>query len=169
MNSEDIKSLEKKIDSLIEESEKAKIERKREKVLSKVDGLYNVLIALSTFIIGIIITQIKFLIGVDTVALLFAMVGVVLSMLFSFLIGFKGMVNDSMEKRVLSWVLLLTCFVSYMFTMLAFVANALFRPSIVVSIISSVLGVALFFIQIYFSKRFTKWLESKLSSRRESG
>jgi hypothetical protein len=124
----------------------------------------NVLIALSTFIVGLIITQNKLLISVDSVAILFAMVGVVTSMLFSFVIGFTGMVRDSMEKRVLSWVLLLTCFVSYMFTMLAFIANYLFRPSIVVSLISVLLGAVLFFIQVYFSKRFTKWLESKLSS-----
>ncbi len=51
------KTMEEKIDKLITEMDNAKIERKKERVLSKVDGLYNVLIALSTFVFGIIISQ----------------------------------------------------------------------------------------------------------------
>ena len=51
------KTVEEKIDLLIAESENAKLERKRERVLSKVDGLYNVLIALSTFLVGLVISQ----------------------------------------------------------------------------------------------------------------
>ena len=159
-----IKAVNGKVDWLIEESKKAKIERKRDRVLAKIDGLHNVLIALSTFIIGIIITQNKSLIGVNTAGILYSMVGVVLSILFSFVIGFNGMVSDLMEQRVLSWVLLLTCFVSFLVIGLAFVANHFLGITIWATITSLVLGVILFVIQIFFAKRFTKWLESKLTS-----
>jgi hypothetical protein len=92
------------------------------------------------------------------------MVGVVLSILFSFWIGFKGMVGDSMEQRVLSWVFLLTSFVSYLVIVPAFVANYFLGITFWATITSLVLGVILFFVQFYFAKRFTKWLESKLTA-----
>ena len=58
MNGEkDGDTLEQKIDLLLEETKKAKAERKKERVLSKVDGFYNVLIALSTFAVGILVSQ----------------------------------------------------------------------------------------------------------------
>ena len=64
--------LEEKIDFLIAESEKAKLERKKERVLSKIDGLYNVLIALSTFLVGLIISQHGFFVNAFTFSLLFS-------------------------------------------------------------------------------------------------
>jgi len=157
-------SSEEKIDRLLHAFEEDKRERKKARILAKIDGLHNVLIALSTFIIGLIITQNKFLIGVNTVGILFSMVGVVLSILFSFVIGFKGMVGDLMEQRVLSWVLLLTCFVSFLFIILAFVANHFLGLTIWATITSAILGGIIYFVQVFFAKRFTKWLESRLTS-----
>ena len=97
----DKKQLEEKIDLLIAESEKAKLERKRERVLSKVDGLYNVLIALSTFLVGIVISQHGFFVNASSFGLFFSVVGIILSVIFSYVVGFMGMVKDSLENRIL--------------------------------------------------------------------
>jgi len=95
--------LEKKVDLLIEEIAKTQRERKRERIFSKIDGLFYVLITMSTFVSGIIITQSAFLIRIS---ILHPIIGVLLSMLISFIIGFKGMINDSIELRVSAWCML---------------------------------------------------------------
>lgn len=134
------KTIEEKIDFLIEESEKAKIERKRERILSKIDGLYNVLIAFLTFTIGIMVSRYDFLYEVS--GLLVPLMGIVSTMIFSFSIGFRGMVNDSMENRVLAWCLLI---VSLVFYSISYIIAVLFYPSmkqgqVLVLIAPTVLG-----------------------------
>ena len=105
MNGEkDGDTLEQKIDSLLEkETKKAKAERKRERVLSKVDGFYNVLIALSTFVVGNLVSQHDYFFGKFSIGFSLSIIGIVLSMIISYIIGFKGMITDSMENRLISW------------------------------------------------------------------
>lgn len=106
----DTKKLEEKLDLVIEELNKSRVSRKREHVLSKIDGLYNILIALSTFIIGIIISQRFFGVSDDSFKVLLTLAQVVLTLIFSYAIGFVGMVKDSVDLRILSWGTLLTSF-----------------------------------------------------------
>lgn len=89
MTIEDTKRLEERIDLLINELKKEELERKRDKVFSKIDLSYNILIALSIFVAGLIITQRQHFTGSVSVGILFSMVGVLLSMLYSYCIGFQ--------------------------------------------------------------------------------
>jgi hypothetical protein len=161
----DTKSLEQKIDSLIEEFEKEKQERKRERVLSKIDGLYSLLLALSTFVIGIIISQHDIVIIQGSIGLLFSLVGIILSMIMSFVIGFKGMVNDSMENRILAWCSLSTTLFFYSTIPVIFLIDFLFgEGTIWTAIAITVIGFLAGSFQSTFSKRFTRWIETKLTS-----
>jgi hypothetical protein len=163
MSIDDTKSLEKKVDLLIEESQKANLERKREKILSKVDGLYNVLITFSAFIAGILVSQRGFVIA--NPLLLLSLIGVLFSAVASFTYGIKGMINDSIENRVLAWCLLFTSLTYYLIN--AFVTlnvsisvQGLFWLFVSASIISFVLGI----IQGLLNWIFVSWIEKKLSS-----
>ncbi|HKZ94665.1 MAG TPA: hypothetical protein VJ249_08825 [Candidatus Bathyarchaeia archaeon] len=164
MATEDRKTLEEKIDFLIEESEKTKQERKKEKVLSRVDGFFYSLIALSTFTSGLIISQHDFLTAKESAGLLFLMVAVVFSMLFSFIIGFKGMLYDSMKNRILAWCFLLVCLIFYPTALFVYVAKIIVQNETAVLLIGLILGTATVLVQGLVSKKFTNWLEARLAS-----
>jgi hypothetical protein len=115
-------NLEAKIDSLIEGFELAKLERRRENILSKIDGVYNVGIALSSFIVGLLINQRGLLIGVAMGSLPFSLIGVVLSILFSYAIGIHAMIKNSIDYRILSWGLLITG-LTYFLTFILILVN----------------------------------------------
>lgn len=90
---QDIKSLERKIDQLIQDNANSKKEHKREIVLSKVDGLYNVLIAISTFTVGILISQHAYFFNQFSTGFTLSIIGIVISMIVSYAIGLRGMPN----------------------------------------------------------------------------
>lgn len=149
---------------MIEESEKTKQERKKDRVLSRIDGFFYSLIALSTFTSGLIISQHDFLTSKESGGLLFPNVAAVLSMLLSFITGFKGMLYDSMENRIYAWCLLLIGFVFYLTTALVWVAIITVPMSrISWSIISIVAGLTGGLLQVFLSKKLTDWVEAKLS------
>jgi len=156
----DKKTLKEKIDFLIAESENAKLEQKRERVLSKVDGLYNVLIALSTFLVGLVISQHVFFNNASSFGLLFSITGIIVSLIFSYVVGFMGMVKDSIGNRVLSWGLFLTSvpFLGISSLIPFFVgndiANALGRVLV---------GLAIVSVLLVFSNKTVNFLEAKLS------
>jgi len=165
MAAKDRKTLEEKIDFLIEESEKTKQERKKEKALSRIDGLFYSLITLSTFTSGLIISQHDFLTAKESVGLLFFMVTIVLSMLFSFITGFNGMLYDSMENRILAWCFLLVCLTLYPTILLGSVAKIIFVQNETAVLLSgAVLGIVTSSVLGLVSKKFTNWLEARLSS-----
>jgi len=157
----DKKKLEEKIDFLITESEKAKLERKRERVLSKIDGLYNVLNTISTFLVGLVISQHVFFNNASSFGLLFSITGIIVSVIFSYIVGFMGMVKDSIENRILSWGLLLTS--------LPFLGISSLTPFIsmgfdIVSVIERVsLGLAIILVLLGVSNKIVTLLEAKLS------
>jgi hypothetical protein len=161
-------NLEEKIDSLIEESEKAKLERKRDRVLSKMDGLYYVLITLSTFVIGILASQRDVFIseGIASFLLLWSMVMIVFSLLNSFIVGFKGMVNDSMENRILAWCLLLVSSGFIVNNLILYCVVLLLgqNPVWVIDALVLLIGISSGFSLFPVMKRFTKWIERNLAS-----
>jgi hypothetical protein len=98
-NKADSKTIEEKIDSLINGREK-------ERILSRLDGLFNLSITLSTFIVGIFVSQREFI--ATNVIISFPLIGVVFTMVFSFVIGtVKGVFGKSMKYRMLAYCLLL--------------------------------------------------------------
>jgi len=163
MADEDRKTLERKIDFLIEESEKMKQKRKRDKALSKIDGVFYSLIALSTFISGLIINQLDFLTAKGSQGLLLLMVAVVLSMLFSFIVGFKGMLYDSIENRILAWCLLLVGLVFYSATLFIYVIDVILMNKTLAFLVSAVLGLLNGLIHRFLSEKFTHWVEARLT------
>jgi len=155
------KTVEEKIDWLIAESEKAKVERKRERVLSKVDGLYNVLIALSTFLIGLVISQHGFFVNASSFGLFVSVSGIILSMIVSYVVGFMGMVKDSIETRILSWGLFLTSVtllgISYV---ISFVSM---RNDIVSGLERVSVGLVCVYVILGFSSKIVTLVEAKYS------
>lgn len=163
MSSEDTESLEKKIDSLIEEIQKANLERKREKILSKVDGLYYVLTTFSAFIAGILISQRESVIA--NPLLLLSLIGVLFSAVASFIYGAKGMINDSIENRALAWCLLFASLTYYLSNAFVALNVSISRQGLLwfflsAFAISFVLGI----IQGVLTWVFSSWIEKKLSS-----
>lgn len=157
----DKKKVEEKIDFLITESEKAKLERKRERVLSKVDGLYNVLITISTFLVGIVISQHGFFLNSPTFNLFFSITGIIVSVIFSYVVGFMGMVKDSIENRILSWGLLLT---SLPFLGISYLLPFISMGFDIVSVLErGTLALAIVLVLLVASNKIVTLLESKLS------
>ena len=150
-----------KIDTLIKEFERARQERKRERILSKMDGLYYVLISISTFASGLMISQHSSLSATS----LYPLTGFLLSMLASFAIGFKGMISDSMENRILAWCLLAASIAWVSVTTIAWWAGfGLKMSGIWLTVASFAVGCAAGFFQIVISMIFTRWIEARLSS-----
>ena len=150
-----------KVDTLIKESERARRERKRDRILSKMDGLYYVLISLTTFASGLMISQH----GSLSVTSLYPLTGFLLSMLASFAIGFKGMISDSMENRILAWCLLIASITWVSVTTIPWWAGFALKVSgIWLAVASFAVGCAAGFFTIVISMIFTRWIEARLSS-----
>jgi hypothetical protein len=152
-------SLEEKIDWLIWESKNQKIERKKERIISKIDGLYNVLFALTTFFLGLFVSQYHIL-SSSLSYLLFPIIGLVLSMITSYSIGFLAMVRDSIESRILSWGVFLSgltlSLTLYFFLDVAFWTGELLQ-------IFSLLIIQFSFLAFFYflALRFVSFLERK--------
>lgn len=101
-------TLEEKVDLLLRSFQGNQAERQKEKILTKLDGLYTLLISLSTFIFGIAISQ-RVTLGLNTI-LWFPLIGIVVTMILSFILGVKGMIitRESIINRMLSYCLLLS-------------------------------------------------------------
>jgi hypothetical protein len=156
------KPLDEKVDLLLEESKKAMIERKRERVLSKVDGLYNVLIALSTFLVGLVISQHDFFINASSFGLFLPITGIIVSMIISYVVGFMGMVKDSIENRILSWGLFLTSVTLLGVSSLP-PSSFFVGYDIVSGLVRGSLGLAIAFVLIVFSSKIVTFVEAKFS------
>jgi hypothetical protein len=153
--------LEEKIDSLIEEIVQTRKERKRDRVFSKVDGLFYVLISLSTFVVGLLITQYSFL---RQNYLLLAPIGTLLSMLISFVIGFKGMINDSTELRIWSWCLLFASSSWYLAYPMVGIFGFIFKETLLWrNLALSIFGLIFGLFQIKIVGKFANWTEVKLT------
>jgi hypothetical protein len=157
--SKETKKLEEKIDSLLRDSEETKQERKRERTLSKIDGLYNLLITLSTFTIGILISQGKTI--VTNVLISFPMIGIVFCMIISFIIGVRGMINNSMENRMLSYCLLFSLSMWYVAVPILVIASD-YLTTLELQIATGITAIVLSALTIIFSKGFIQWVEKKL-------
>ena len=108
------KNLEEKIDALQEYLNKVDQERKNERILSKLDGFYNVLISVSTFSIGLIVSQRAYFSNGISSIILFLLISIVLSMIVSFIKGINGMIKNILIHRVMSWGLLISAFISFL-------------------------------------------------------
>lgn len=156
--SKETKTLNEKIDSLLRDFEETKKERKRERTLSKIDGLYNLLITLSTFTIAIMISQSKAIL--TNVLISLPMIGIVFSMIISFIIGVRGMLNNSMENRMLSYCLLLSLSMWYIaIPILIIASNNL--TTLELQILAAITTIALSGLTIIFSKFFIQKFEKK--------
>lgn len=162
MKSEAKESQDEKIDYLIKKMDETQSQRKRDNALSKIDGLYTVLLALVTFFTGIIISQHNLMLNKDLIILEFFIVTIVFSLIFSAYSGYKGMILDSMDNRILAWCLLLSS-LSLLFIfgiLVTFVEVFNIRPIISLAI-GFVSGIIFFIIQPLISKKFTIWIEIK--------
>lgn len=154
--------LKQKIDELIQENKKAQRERKKDRILSKIDGLYYVLVTLSTFISGIIVAQHEFVFSFGAEPWL---VGSVISMLVSFVVGFRAMVNDSLENRMLSWCLLFLSLMIYAWSGVSYLSLRLLGETnrFWFLIASGAGSLVLGMFTPKLAKRLTGWMEAKLS------
>jgi uncharacterized membrane protein len=82
MASKEKKTLTQKIDSLITDFEENKQKAKRDRVLSKIDGLYNLFITVSVFIVGLIISQNRAVTA--NIEILFVLLGIIITLIFSY-------------------------------------------------------------------------------------
>jgi uncharacterized membrane protein len=153
MSEENLKTIEEKIDSLING-------RKRERLLSKTDGLYNLFITISTFIVGIFVSQRDFI--APNVIVSFFLIGVILSMIGSFIIGFRGMIRDTIRDRLLAYCLLIStpmCYVSMPIMLILSVYIAPLTPielNAIAIIIVILLAVFTALLSNWFIKKFQK-------------
>jgi len=162
----DPNSLEEKIDCLLRNSESTQRERKGERFLSRVDGLYNVLFTLSIFFIGLIISQ-RSLIAINVI-LLFPTVGVIFAMLIAFGMGLRGMISNLYDIRIFAWSLLFSCLM-WILPVVALVisapllnqfSNGLQLTTLIVVLL---MGIANFIL----TRRFTRWIEKSFSNHLE--
>jgi hypothetical protein len=108
------KTLEEKIDLLQQHLNKVEQERQNERMISKLDGFYNVFITIATFSIGLIVSQrIYFSTDISSI-ILFLLISIVLSMIVSFIKGINGMIKNILIHRILSWGLLFSAFISFL-------------------------------------------------------
>jgi hypothetical protein len=145
-----------KIDDLLIAFEENKKERKKETLLSKLDGLYNLLITFSVFALGLIISQKGIM--VTNYLLFYGLIGIIISMVFSFILGVKGMISNSMEYRLLSYCLLLTLPL-WFFTITFLVISHLKMP--LLSTLSILGFVFLDIVAVFFSFVFIQFFQKK--------
>ena len=130
----------------------------RNRILSKFDGLYTVFITLSTFLIGLIISQPNVI--ASNVLISFPLVGLVLCLVSSFVIGVKGMIGDSMEYRIVSYCLLVTLPIWYTVTaILVVISNVLTTLEYQIVTLGTI--IALSAGTILAAKLFSQWFEKK--------
>jgi len=152
----ELKTLEDKIDLLLKGREK-------ERILSRLDGAFNLLITLSAFIVGVFISQRDFI--VTNVSISFPLIAVVFSMVIAFILNFKGMItkeSQSMKYRMIAYCLLLTLPMWYTtIPVLVFISvnlTTLEMTCIVLIVLTVVLSA--FFIQC-FEKKFPSLFEQQ--------
>ncbi len=171
MVTEESKSLEQKIDILLEESLNSKKERKRDNVLNKIDSLYNILVAIATFSLGILVSQHAFFFNRFSSSFALSIIGIILSLLASYSIGLRGMLTDSMEYRILSWGLLFSCLIYYLVT--PFIAlNVILNSTnpILLQSVKNAFAMGLMVSQVFISPIITRSLEKhicKLSGQKQ--
>jgi hypothetical protein len=97
-----------KFEQLIERMENAAGVSEKNRLLTKLDGLYTFLISLSTFLIGIAVSQ-RVSLGLNTI-LWFPLIGIVVTMVISFILGVRGMIiaREAIINRMLAYCLLLS-------------------------------------------------------------
>jgi hypothetical protein len=148
------KTLEEKVDLLLMKFEESQQGREKERVLSKIDGLYTLLITLSTFIIGIVVSQ-RAVIELN-VLLLFPLIGIVVVMIVSFSLGVKGMIRNSMEHRMLAYCLLISLPIWYVAIPVLVIMSPLLK-TFELQIATLLTGLILSVITILLSRKFTNW------------
>lgn len=132
-------------------------------MISKVDGLYNVLFALSTFIVGVIISQRNFLLGNAYGNLSFSLVGDALSRIASYAIGFHGMIKDPMVYRILSWSLLLSLLPYFtMNFIMSYFAQLYWESSAIISNIVNLVPAVI--IQVFVDRVFAELVAMRFRS-----
>lgn len=152
-NEFEINELNTKLDQLI-------AGREKEQILSRMDGLFNVLITISTFIVGLLITQ-RTLIAAN-IFVSFPLTCVILTLVVSFVIGtVKGVFGKSMYSRLLSYCLLLSLPLWY----ITIPITLLFAPPHVSTFEFQAISVVTLTLLIIFSglisKFFIQWFKKK--------
>jgi hypothetical protein len=151
-----LKINEDKLDVIYETLNEMKHERAREKILSRTDVIYTVLLTLSTFTIGILISQRNSIL--TNAPMLFFLIGVVFSMIASFVVGVSGMIKDEMKKRISAYCLLVSLPIWYLsLSILMYVGNYL--TELEVQITAYILAPILILLTIWALKSFTKRFE----------
>jgi hypothetical protein len=106
-NGTEPKNNDSKIEKILTEFGKNKQNREKERFISKVDNLYSVLLTISIFFIGLFISQ-NNLITSDPL-LSFPIIGIILVMIFSFIMGLYGVMKNRNEHRIYAWVIVISC------------------------------------------------------------
>lgn len=166
------KTLEEKIDLLNDKLEKDRQERGRDRILSKVDSLYFVFVTLIAFVLGLVINQ-RSTVSANPF-LLYMIIGVLLSMSSSFIVGVRGMIKNSLQSRILAWCLCFTCLAMFsqctlsMLIMTTFGVDTMFRL-IVAAVIGFLGGFLIAIAQFLFSFKFAQYLEMTTDFLDETG
>jgi len=133
-------------------------EREKEKILSKTDAIFYVLITLSTFVIGILISQ-RNVIGLNII-ISFPLLGIVFSLIISFIIGVHGMINNSMKNRMLAYCLLISLPIWYTALPVLFYASK-YLSTMELQAGAIVLVIILTILTILRASAFVRWFEKK--------
>jgi hypothetical protein len=123
------------------------------------DGIFNLLVGLSTFLIGILIVQRDFI--TSNIFLLFPLVGIVITMVLSFAIGtIKGIFGQSMRFRVLAYCLLMLLPIWYgtIIGLTYLVTNTSGLPFFATMFVASTL---LCILTLVLSRAFSNWFEER--------
>lgn len=160
----DLRRLEEKLETLIREIQKSQDQNSRDRLFSKIDGLFYVFITLSTFISGLTIANLPSLIRPEMSGLLFPLVLASLSLVTSFTVGFKGMINDSIETRFLAWSLLILCFFTLAcFSCTSAIYLALPENNVLRPWLGFLGGFVSPFFAMLFSSKTIHWIEAKFT------
>ena len=135
-----------KIDSLLEYLAEAKNERKKDRILSKIDSLYNVLIALVTFSLGVLISQREIIFRGYFNALSLFVIGAILTLIISYIIGLNAMIKDSFNQRILSWTLFVLSLIYLSLQCCSSIVIQVFGPSLFTYITSFIIIIISFFL-----------------------
>ena len=154
------------IDDVLKELRGILREKKRDKVLAKIDSLFFVLVTLATFFSGIAITWHQTLIQSRMMT---PIIGLLATLVCAFMIGFKGMVNDDVDTRIYSWSILFAS----SFWAVGWLAIGISENIYIVLQIQAtaqgylgnlIVGIVTGISQSVFLKHFISWAENKLTS-----
>ena len=164
MNDEESKTTQEKLDRLLSMINESQQERKKENFLSRVDGFNNVLLTISVFLFGLLISQYAAIISNPLLS--FPIIAVILAMVISFTIGLYGAIKNLDEKRILGWSLVVSCIGLIFMILIVVVTRPLVNSYVLTFIVIPV--IALIF-NIFLTMKFSEWLEIQFNYKKFDG